>query len=268
MGASALTGCATPKNAAVSESTTPDAESLAAPTTKVADPVTSERVHSPARNTTVELITIRPRGMEGKLQVCVALHGRGASAQAYLDLGVPDMLNAVVAAGVPPFAVVAMDGGSNSYWVAKDKSDDPQRMLTEDLPTWLGNRGFATLPFAALGISMGGYGALNYARNPGLSGVAVISSAMFDSWADAKSRNVFAGEASWEATEPLRHIDEIRAVQLGVWCGSSDPFISQSRELVDRAHPRIGAIGTGAHDDTYWRRVLPEALRFVGETLP
>ncbi|MFL6140345.1 MAG: alpha/beta hydrolase [Labedaea sp.] len=252
----------------MSESTRVDAESLAAPTTKTVDPVTTEQVHSPARNTTVQLVTIRPRGFEGKLQVCLALHGRGATAQVYLDLGVPAMLDAVVAAGVPPFAVVAMDGGSDSYWVAKDKSDDPQRMLTEDLPTWLGNRGFATLPFAALGISMGSYGALNYARNPGLSSVAAISSALFESWTDAKSRNVFADEATWEATEPLRHIDEIRPVQLGVWCGLSDPFINQSRQLVDRARPRIAAIGTGAHDDAYWRRVLPEALRFVGETLP
>jgi S-formylglutathione hydrolase FrmB len=115
---------------------------------------------------------------------------------------------------------------------------------------------------------MGGFGALNYARNPGLSAVAVVSAALFDNWADAKSRNAFADQAQWEATEPLRHLDTIRTVPLGVWCGTSDSFVAQSRELITKARPRISAIGSGAHDSAYWHRVLPEALRFVGETLP
>ena len=243
-------------------------QSLGAPTSAApTEPVTIERVFSGGRNTTVELVTIRPQGITGPLQVCLALHGKGGSARTDLDLGVPDMLNAVVAAGVPPFAVVAVDGSDN-YWVARG-ADDPQKMLTVDVPTWLNNRsGFATLPFAAIGISMGGYGALNYARNPGLSAVAAISAALFDNWPDAKTRNAFADEAQWQATEPLRHLDDIRAVPLGVWCGTSDPFISQARQLASKGKPRITALGPGAHDATYWHRVLPEVLRFVGETLP
>jgi S-formylglutathione hydrolase FrmB len=184
----------------------------------------------------------------------------------FLDLGVPELLNAVVNAGSKPFAVVAVDGG-DSYWVAKKPSDDPQKMLTEDLPTWLANRGF-TAPFAAFGISMGGYGALNYARRPGLNAVAAISAALFTSWADAKSRNAFADEAQWEATEPLRHIDELGGTQLGVWCGASDPFITPDRQLISKAHPKVAAISPGAHDGNYWKRILPDVLTFVGSTVP
>src|SRR5262249_46224444 len=156
-------------------------------------------------NTAVELITTRPLGVSGVLQVCLALHGKGNTAAMYLDLGVPEMLTALVNAGVPPFAVVSVDGGDN-YWVPRG-SDDPQGMLTEGIPIWLGTRSLGTLPFAVLGISMGAYGALNYARNPGLSACAVISAALFDSWTDAKTRNAFADQAQWEATEPLRHLD-------------------------------------------------------------
>ncbi|HEU5475018.1 MAG TPA: alpha/beta hydrolase-fold protein [Actinophytocola sp.] len=244
------------------------AESLSTPTI-APEPISTEWVQSTARSAQVELVTIRPAGVIGKLPVCLALHGRSANAKTFLDLGVPDALNlATSTTGTRPFAVVSVDGG-DSYWVARQPSDDPQKMLLQDLPIWLSNRGFEPIPFAAMGISMGGYGALNYARNPGLAAVAAISSALFDNWTEARKRNAFASEAAWEATEPLRHIDELgAATQLGVWCGTSDPFIAQSRRLVERAHPRISAITAGDHTEPYWRRILPEVLRFIGAAAP
>jgi S-formylglutathione hydrolase FrmB len=182
----------------------------------------------------------------------------------FLDLGVPRMLTAAVNANLPPFAVVALDGG-DSYWVARDPADDPQRMLREDLPTWLGNRGLADRPFASLGISMGAYGALNHARTAGMSAVGVVSPALFTSWPEARSRGAFADQSSWTDTDPLRHVEGLRAVPLGVWCGTADPFITPARRLVSQARPAVSAIESGGHDAAYWRRVLPEVLRFVGE---
>ena len=230
--------------------------------------VVREKVHSAARGTTVELVTMRPAGVDGELPVAVALHGRGGSAASYIDLGIPDFLTAAVAAGVPPFAVAALDGG-DTYWVlgGKKPQDDPQKMLTEELPEWLGTRGFKSKPFAAFGISMGGYGALNYARTPGLSAVAGISAAMFTNWATAKTRNVFRDQAHWEATEPLRHVDALGTTPLGIWCGASDPFVGPARQLISKAHPKVAAISPGAHDPNYWRRVLPDVLRFIGQTV-
>lgn len=229
--------------------------------------VVRETVRSKARGTAVELVTMRPEGVTGDLPVCIALHGRGGSAASYIDLGIPEMLTAAVNAGVKPFAVAALDGG-DTYWVVggKKPQDDPQKMLLEELPEWLGTRGFRSKPFAAFGISMGGYGALNYARNPGINAVAGISAAMFAAWSTAKTRNVFKDQAHWEATEPLKHIDAI-AAPLGVWCGASDPFVAPARQLISKAHPKVAAIIPGAHDANYWRRVLPDVLRFVGETV-
>lgn len=269
-GVAALPGCSSPKASGNDESSVPLApESLVANPTTAAPPeaLTVERVVSTGRGTTVDLVTMRPAGITGRLQVCLALHGRSANARTFVDLGVPDMLNSLVAAGVPPFAVVAMDGGDN-YWVAREPVDDPQKMLVDDLPNWLANRGLVTQPFAAVGISMGGYGALNYARNPGLSAVAAVSAALFDTWPDARIRNAFADQARWEETEPLRHLEEISDVSLGVWCGTADPFINEARELIDRAKPRVAAIGPGGHDNIYWRRILPDVLRFAGEHVP
>jgi S-formylglutathione hydrolase FrmB len=179
---------------------------------------------------------------------------------------VPEFLNQAIAAGVRPFGVVSVDGG-DTYWVPKKPEDDPQKMLRDDVPTWLANRGFGE-PFATVGISMGGYGALNYARTPGLNAVAAMSAAMFSSWPDAKIRNAFADQQAWEETEPLRNVDKLSDIQLGVWCGTSDPFINQARQLIDKARPKVANIGPGDHSEAYWRRIFPEVIRFIGDAVP
>ncbi|HVK22892.1 MAG TPA: alpha/beta hydrolase-fold protein [Actinokineospora sp.] len=232
---------------------------------KPVEPVVTQQVQSAARGSSVELIVIRPDGVDqADLPVCLALHGRGASAQMYVELGVPEMLTAVVAAGGPPFAVVAVDGG-DSYWVAADPADDPQRMLAEEIPGWLTAAGLRPKPAAVMGISMGAYGALNYARtNPGLGAVVAISPALFASWNDAKARSVFSGRPQWEDTEPLRHTENLKSDTLAVWCGSADPFAPVARQLIAKVKPTTAVIGPGGHDAPYWRKVLPDVLGFVG----
>lgn len=192
-------------------------------------PVRTERMRSAARGRTVELVTMAPAGEGPDLPLCLALHGRGSGARRFLDLGVPRFLAAAVRSGVPPFAIVAVDCG-DSYYLPR-KADDPQRMLTEELPAWLGERG-RPAPVAALGISMGGFGALCLAA--GMRAVAVASPALFPTWTDAKGRNAFHDERQWAEHEPLRHTDRLAGVPLGVWCGTED------------------------------LRVLPELLTFVG----
>jgi S-formylglutathione hydrolase FrmB len=235
---------------------------------KPAKPVIRERIRSEARGTEVELVIIRPADSEPNLPVCLALHGRDSNAGMFVDLGVPRTLSSIVDyQGTPPFAVVAVDGG-DSYWVATEEGDDPQAMLTDELPGWLGERGLATNPFAVLGISMGGYGAFNYAgaalNDPAL---AAISPAIFLSWPEASARDVFADEKQWEDTDPLRHLDALAGAPIGVWCGESDPFIDATHELVDRAKPEVADIEVGDHDEEFWRKVLPDALKFVGDRI-
>jgi S-formylglutathione hydrolase FrmB len=226
--------------------------------------VTTERVRSISRRTEVELVIIRPEDAPPELPVCLALHGRGESANMFVELGVPDMLTSVVNyQGAPPFAVVAVDGGDN-YWVARDPEDDPQLMLSDDIPKWLDERGLVTSPFAVLGISMGGYGALNYASNLRSPTVAVISPAVFLSWPEAESRDVFANERRWRETDPLQNLSKFTGVPIGMWCGESDPFIDGARELSEAAKLEVAEFEPGGHDAAYWRKVLPEALKFVG----
>lgn len=184
-----------------------------------AAPVEIDRVRSAARGRDVDLVLVRPGGASATLPVCLALHGRGVGARSFLDLGLPRFLTAALRSGVPPFAVVAVDAG-DSYYVAREPADDPRRMLAEELPGWLAERGLPP-PAGLLGISMGAFGA-------------------------------------------LRHTAGLADVPLGVWCGTEDPFIDSARELIDRTRPEIATISAGAHDDGYFRRVMPDMLRFVG----
>lgn len=220
-------------------------------------PRTVQRLRSAARARDVDLITVRPAGAGPGLPVCLALHGRGSTARALVDLGLPRFLTAAVEAGVPPFALAAVDIGDS--YLMPHGGDDPLRMLTEEVPAWLGGP-----PAAAFGISMGGFAALCLARRQRLRAVAVASAALFQEWSQARARDSFADERQWAEHEPLRHTAELAGTPLGVWCGTEDAFADAARELIDKTHPARAELSRGAHEDGYWRRVLPDVLRFLG----
>ena len=226
--------------------------------------VTTRTVRSAARGAIVNLITMAPDGTDPTtLPVLLALHGRGANAQTLVDLGLPSFLTAAVRDGAAPFAIAAVDGGDR-YWHAFG-ADDPQAMLADEVPGWLAAAGLGPI-FGALGISMGGFGALLWARRATIppGAVVTVSPALFRSWDDARSRDVFADQADWAECEPLRHLDAIEGSTLGVWCGTEDPFVTAARELADRTGAAAAHFDPGAHTDGYWRRVLPDALAFAG----
>jgi len=234
----------------------------------VAGTVTTRSVESAARGTRVSLATMTPAGVDATgLPVLLALHGRGATARTYLDLGLPQFLTAATQAGAAPFAIAAVDGGDR-YWHAVGP-DDPQAMLRDEVPGWLADAGLGPV-FGALGISMGAFGALLWARLAATPPAALIamSPALFLGWNDAASRNAFVDEADWVASEPLRHLDAIDGSTLGVWCGNEDPFVSAARRLAEGTGAAAAHFDSGAHTDGYWRRVLPDALAFAAAAAP
>jgi len=171
--------------------------------------VTSRSVESAARGTQVSLATMTPAGVDAAgLPVLLALHGRGANAQTLVDLGLPQFLTAAVQAGAAPFAIAAVDGGDR-YWHAVG-SDDPQAMLRDEVPSWLADAGLGAV-FGALGISMGAFGALLWARLAATPPAAVIamSPALFRSWGDAKVADP-ADDLSWLlVAAPQESVDSI-----------------------------------------------------------
>jgi S-formylglutathione hydrolase FrmB len=231
--------------------------------------VATHRERSRARGTEVNLVTAIPTTPQAdRLPVCLLLHGRRMSATSLLDLGLPDLLTEAIRAGLPPLALAAVDGGSY-YWIrnsANNAADDPQAMLRTELPGWLHGLGltaFDGVPRAVVGISMGCFGALVYAagRPTDPPATALLSPALFRSWPDARAVHGFADQASWSASEPLQH--PVALPRLGVWCGQQDPFFRSAKQLIASRHPALTRLSQGGHTPDYWRRVFPEALRFL-----
>jgi pimeloyl-ACP methyl ester carboxylesterase len=170
--------------------------------------------------------------------VVLVLHGRGGSVAWWEELGLPRFLGAL------PMRFAVVNGGED-YWVN----------LTPPVPFE-----------AALGVSMGGFGVLDLATRHRLRAVAAISPAVFGSWEDAARINGFASREVWEAHEPLRHASSIDS-PVGIWCGQEDPLHDAAVEVARTARAQVGSFEHGAHDMGYWRRVMPEAVRFIGDRL-
>ena len=120
-----------------------------------------ERVRSQAMGD-INLFTAVPAGHgDGAgLPVVVVLHGASASAAELRGFGLARFVSAAVAAGAPPFVLAGTDDGP-AGWLPTD-GVDPQLMLREELPRWLGERGYAADRRALWGWSRGGYGALRF----------------------------------------------------------------------------------------------------------
>jgi len=214
---------------------------------------------------------VRPPKVKGRLPVVVALHGRGGDHRTILkDLGVPQYLAQAVARGVPPFAVASVDGGE-TYWHPHGGTDTGAMVLEELLPL-LGKRGADTTRLGFYGWSMGGYGALRLAGLLGpkrVSAVAVASPAL---WVDASgvSPAGFSDAAEYDRYSVFHRQAELTRIPVRVDIGRDDPFYVAVREYV-AAFPRsahvVSTFQAGAHNDGYWRRMLPAELAFLGRAL-
>lgn len=214
-----------------------------------------ERVRSAARGRDVDLFTAVPHGhgSGAGLPVCLVLHGASATAADFRPFGLPRFLSAAVRAGVPPFVLAGADGGRLRWEPDPAGGDDPQRMLLEEMPRWLAERGFDEQRPAAWGWSMGGYGALRLAEvsDRPLRGVAAFSPAV------ARGDPVFTD------------VNALAGTSVGLWCGLDDGFLPDVRALAEALPepPEVLSFGEGAHTRVYWNGVTPPAFRFIGAAL-
>ncbi len=74
----------------------------------------------------------RPPGQTKPLRPVIALHGKGSDAATVMAGGVEQGLAQAVNAGLPPFAVVAVDGGGG-YWHKRASGEDAGAMVLNEL---------------------------------------------------------------------------------------------------------------------------------------
>ena len=163
------------------------------------------------------------------LPVCVVLHGRGDSAHDVLSIGYHRFLASVVRAGVPPFAIAAVDCGDR-YWHARRAGDDTGRMVLEEFLPRLAGAGLSAGPrdrVALMGYSMGGYGALLLASRLGRGRVAAVvaeSPALWTSAEDA-APGAFDDAADYRRHDVFTHRGALAGIPVRVDCGLADPFL-------------------------------------------
>ncbi|MEV0713116.1 alpha/beta hydrolase-fold protein [Asanoa sp. NPDC050611] len=212
-----------------------------------------EERESKTRGKAVDFYTAVPTGYgDGKgLPVCLVLHGESRRPRHYRSLGFGRALTRAVQKGAPPFVLAGADG-SRLGW-RPHSGDDPQRMVYEEVPDWCAERGFDIARLAVWGWSAGGAGALRLAQT--FRGFVKATAAF--------SPAVAPGDDVFE------RVGRLRAQPIGLWCGLDDRLLEdvQALQLKLPMPPIAGHYSDGGHDMDYWKSVMPEAFRFVGEML-
>ena len=239
-----------------------------------------EYAYSECRQTTVQLFFAYPSGVQDTqgLPVVLYLHGRDGVRPTPVPFGTLAALEKAYSGGrIPQFAFVGVDGGFNPYWQDGSANGDLLSMLTEEVPGWLRSRGFGDeqgLPFAAGGLSTGGFGALNYAierERAGLplSGLSLLSPALPVTWEHMREKGAFATEQQWQQYDPVQRVGELGDVPMGVWIGEADYFLEGTQRLVAE-HPNTPIFETvpGGHEPAVFDSVGDGTVDFLGGTVP
>lgn len=214
-----------------------------------------ETVRSQARGSDVDLFTAVPAGYgDGAgLPVVVVLHGASATVAEFRGFGFGRFLTQAIRDGAEPFALAGADGGVLRWEPDAASGDDPQAMVLEEMPRWLADRGFDATRRALWGWSMGGYGALRLAESQPTWPRAVA----------AFSPAILSGDPVFVDAE------ELAAVTLGIWCGTSDAFYEEVRAFtrVLPVPPRVETYAEGAHTRFFWNDHTLEAFGFLSRQL-
>jgi S-formylglutathione hydrolase FrmB len=252
--------------------------------------------YSAYRQRVVQMVTLLPAGARpAGLTVVLALHGSDSDATAMARLMAPTM----TAAQVTNLAVVCADGG-DTYWHAHTDGDDPVGMIVHEVLPRARADGLRGGPLGVIGASMGGYGALLLAERfgavligrtgagngsakalpvsslpPVITAVAALSPAIFGSFAAARAANhaAFDSPAEFARNDVLAGAHALARVPAWIACGVDDPFGPQTAALRARlttltGHQVPGGMLPGCHDDAFWARNMPAALRFLAARYP
>jgi S-formylglutathione hydrolase FrmB len=210
----------------------------------------------------------RPPGQTKPLRPVIALHGKGSDASTVMAGGVEQGLAQAVNAGLPPFAVVAVDGGG-SYWHKRASGEDSGAMVLDELIPMLGGQNLDTSRVAFLGWSMGGYGALLLGSRLGPGRTAAICAVSPALWLSpgATAPGAFDGADDWSANSVFG-LPALASIPIRVDCGDSDPFYAATKQFVAQLpNPPAGGFSPGGHNPGFWSAQLPAELTWMAPLL-
>lgn len=210
----------------------------------------------------------RPPGQHRALRPLIALHGKGGDAATVMAGGVEQGLAQAVTAGLPPFAVVAVDGGGG-YWHRRSSGEDSGAMVLDELIPMLAGQGLDTSRVGFLGWSMGGYGALLLGARLGAARTAAICAVSPALWTSsgAAAPGAFDGPADFAANSVFG-VPALASIPIRVDCGFSDPFAAATEDFIAQLpNPPAGGFSPGGHDAGFWSAQLPAELSWIAPLL-
>ncbi|MEZ0052038.1 enterochelin esterase-like enzyme [Mycobacterium sp. MAA66] len=210
----------------------------------------------------------RPPGQTAPLRPVIALHGKGSDAATVMAGGVVDGLAQAVQAGIPPFAVVAVDGGGD-YWHKRASGSDAGAMVLDELIPMLDSQGLDTSRVGFLGWSMGGYGALLLGSRLGPARTAAICAVSPALWTSsgATAPGAFDGADDFAANS-VWGLPALGSIPVRIDCGNSDPFYSATKQFIAQLpHPPAGGFSPGGHDASFWSSQLPAEIAWLAPLL-
>ncbi|MFV0493734.1 alpha/beta hydrolase-fold protein [Mycobacterium sp.] len=210
----------------------------------------------------------RPPGQTSPLRPVIALHGKGNDAAGVMAGGVERGLAQSVDLGLPPFAVVAVDGGGG-YWHRRASGDDAGAMVLDELIPLLDTQGLDTSRVGFLGWSMGGYGALLLGGRLGpgrTAAICAVSPALWTS-AGAAAPGAFDGPGDYAANS-VWGMPALGAIPIRIDCGNSDPFYSATKQFIAQLpNPPAGGFSPGGHNGGFWSSQLPAEITWMAPLL-
>jgi pimeloyl-ACP methyl ester carboxylesterase len=210
----------------------------------------------------------RPPGQTKTLRPVIALHGKGGDAASVMAGGVEQGLAQAVGAGLPPFAVVSVDGGGG-YWHKRASGEDSGAMVLGELIPMLDSQGLDTSRVAFLGWSMGGYAALLLGARLGparTAAICAVSPALWMSYG-ATAPGAFDSADDWSANTVFG-LPALASIPIRVDCGNSDPFYPATQQFIAQLPtPPAGGFSPGGHDAAYWSQQLPGDLTWIAPLL-
>ena len=231
--------------------------------------------------------------------VVYLLHGYTDDNTGWLQYGeVNRYADKAIADGtIPPMIIVMPDADSSWYINSYDGKEAYENFFIKEFIPVIEKsyRIKAEKKYRGIaGLSMGGYGTLIYAlKYPSLfAAAAPLSAAVWDDTAmvsipDEQWERTFAQlygrglkgtarlSSAWNSNSVLKLIqttpvEQLKTVRFWIDCGDDDFLIKGNCllniALVEKAVPHEFRIRNGAHNWTYWRTGITDALKFIGDS--